>query len=89
MKTAKKRNEYQMYRDILVSSGKGNLKTHVVYKANLDFNNFKNYFNILNCAELLTIKEKTYTTTEKGYQFIKALSFVEKMLLPEKKVIEK
>ncbi len=67
-----RRNDLDICADILGVAQGGARKTHIVYRANLNFNIVKNYLGRLIGDELI---EKTddhhYITTEKGVEFLK------------------
>jgi len=46
-------------------------KTHIMYRANLSHQQLEKYLGILFDKELLGMKEGSYTTTQRGYLFIR------------------
>jgi len=65
-----KRNNLDICADILKVSRGGAKKTHLVYKANLNFKIVKRYLDHLVDNELLESDEGTFYLTEKGSRFI-------------------
>jgi predicted transcriptional regulator len=69
----RKRSNFEISADILKVAMGGARKSHIVYKANLNFQIIKNYLKDLINSGLLqypTNGSKLYTTTEKGIQYI-------------------
>ena len=64
------RGMYGISADILKVAMKGARKTHIIYKANLNFLVVKKYLKLLQHAELLTRSGRFYRTTEKGVKYI-------------------
>ena len=65
------RGMYETSADILKVARKGAKKSHIIYKANLNFLVVKKYLKLLQNAELLTLTEnRIYRTTEKGVKYI-------------------
>lgn len=65
-----KRNNLDICADILKVSRGGARKTHLVYKANLNFKIVKRYLDHLVDNELLESDEGIFYLTEKGSRFI-------------------
>ncbi len=65
-----KRNNLDICADILKVSRGGAKKTHLVYKANLNFKIVKRYLDHLVDSEFLESDEGVFYLTEKGSQFI-------------------
>ena len=65
-----KRNNLDICADILRVSRGGAKKTHLVYKANLNFNIVKRYIHGLTQSGLLEKTGERFYATEKGNQFI-------------------
>ena len=65
-----KRNNLDIFADILRVSKDGAKKTHLVYNANLNFNIVKKYMNELLENELLKQNGDRFYQTEKGARFI-------------------
>ncbi|MBA7481987.1 hypothetical protein ES707_17467 [subsurface metagenome] len=61
---------YDISADILKVAMKGARKSHIIYKANLNFLIVKKYLKLLQNAELLTRTGRIYRTTEKGVKYI-------------------
>ena len=69
----KKRSDIEILADILKVAKSGAKKSHIVYKANLNFKIVKNYLEILKNSDLITCPEgvvKVYRTTEKGTNYL-------------------
>ena len=70
---SKKRSNIEISADILRVAVGGARKSHIVYKANLNFEIIKDYLHSLTEAGLLQSPEngsKLFRTTEKGIDFI-------------------
>ena len=65
-----KRNNLDICADILRVSRGGAKKTHLVYKANLNFNIVKKYINGLTESGLLEKSGERFYVTEEGKLFI-------------------
>jgi predicted transcriptional regulator len=65
-----KRNNLDICADILRVSKNGAKKTHLVYKANLNFKIVKKYLNELRERELIIKDGDRFFPTEKGSEFI-------------------
>lgn len=65
-----KRNNLDICADILKVSRGGAKKTHLVYKANLNFKIVKRYLTHLIDSELLESEGDLFYLTEKGSRFI-------------------
>jgi len=65
-----KRNNLDICADILRVSRGGAKKTHLVYKANLNFNIVKRYINGLTESGLLEKSGERFYVTEEGKLFI-------------------
>jgi predicted transcriptional regulator len=71
---SRKRTNLEIRADILKIAMDGAKKSHIVYKANLNFAIIKDYLKDLSSAGLLSHPangSKLYTTTDKGIDFIK------------------
>jgi len=69
----KKRSDIEILADILKVAKGGAKKSHIVYKANLNFKIVKNYLTILSESGLITCPEgpeNTFNTTDKGIEYI-------------------
>lgn len=70
-----KRGSLQIIADILYNIGRGVLKTHIMYKANLNSTQLKKYLRLMINLDLLKTtkieKRKIYKSTEKGKRFLK------------------
>jgi len=70
---SKKRSDMEIYADILKVATGGARKSHIVYKANLNFKIVKKYLSNLRESGLITDPEnesKLYRTTEKGLKYL-------------------
>jgi len=65
-----RRNDLDICADILRTTRDGAKKTHIVYKANLNFNMIKRYLKRLIGGELLTLADGHYTTTDRGLSWL-------------------
>lgn len=77
----KNRNRFQITQAILEIARDGAGKTRIMYRANLSFKLLEEYLTVLVGAGLLKVKEeerKTYTTSEKGLQFLRDFEALEK-----------
>ena len=67
-----RRNDLDICADILGVAQNGARKTHIVYRANLNFNVVKKYLGRLIENDLLIRTDDFhYVTTEKGVEFLK------------------
>ncbi len=67
-----RRSSADICADILSVAVNGAKKTHIVYKANLNFRIVKGYIKTLVSGGLLTTEEdERYYSTEKGVEFLK------------------
>lgn len=70
---SKKRSEIEILADILRVTMDGAKKSHIVYKANLNFEIVRKYLDLLEKSELITGPEgssKIFNTTEKGVKYL-------------------
>ena len=70
---SKKRSDIEILADILEVAKSGAKKSHIVYKANLNFEIVKNYLDLLQRSGLITGpdgKDKLFSTTEKGTKYL-------------------
>jgi predicted transcriptional regulator len=73
---SRKRSNFEISADILKVAMGGARKSHIVYKANLNFEIVKGYLKELTSSGLLQSPDhetKLFTTTEKGIEYIKYL----------------
>jgi predicted transcriptional regulator len=73
---SRKRSNFEISADILKVAMGGARKSHIVYKANLNFEIVKSYLKELTSSGLLQSPDqgnKLFTTTEKGIEYIKYL----------------
>lgn len=74
-----------IYVDILRAIELGARKSHIVYKANLNFCRCRRYLDDLLGMELIKIKTHsppTWTITERGLEFLKKYGELRGLLLP-------
>ena len=70
----RRRDRISILVDMLEVIGDGARKTHIVYKANLNFESCRRYLNALRNAELIDIRVGSpmkWSITEKGRAFLK------------------
>ncbi len=65
-----RRNDIDICADILKVARVGAKKTHLVYKANLNFKIVKKYLSRLSENRLISSENGHYITTEEGMQFL-------------------
>ena len=65
-----RRNDMDICADILSVARGGAKKTHLVYKANLNFNIVKKYLSRLSEQSLISSEDGHYVTTEEGVRFL-------------------
>ncbi|MEM3658006.1 MAG: winged helix-turn-helix domain-containing protein [Candidatus Hadarchaeum sp.] len=79
----KRRNIITLYVDILNAIGTCSRKSHIVYRANLNFNRCQKYLDELLRMGLIKI-EKTHpikwSVTEKGNEFLKKYNEIQNLL---------
>lgn len=80
MTEERRRNDFQVMRDILVAASSGALKTHIIYHANSNFNHVKDYLTQALDAGLLREEGDRYYTTTKGERFVAQVFELELML---------
>jgi len=76
----KRRNEIDIYADVLRIAKDGVLKTRIVYGANLNFKIIKRYLSRLMERDLLVSSDKIYRTTESGLKFLEEYGNLTSML---------
>lgn len=71
----KRRDKLVIMADILQIARKGALKTQILYKANLSFEQLKQYLNVLTASNMLRKtrrkQREIYEATPKGLEFLK------------------
>ncbi|MDQ1279178.1 MAG: hypothetical protein QG670_438 [Thermoproteota archaeon] len=70
---SKKRSEIEILADILQITRKGAKKSHIVYKANLNFKIVKYYIELLEKSDLISGPEdssRLFNITEKGIKYL-------------------
>ena len=65
-----RRNDIDICADILKVARVGAKKTHLVYKANLNFEIVKKYLSRLSENRLISSENGQYITTEEGVKFL-------------------
>ena len=65
-----RRNDIDICADILKVARSGAKKTHLVYKANLNFEIVKKYLSRLSENRLISSENGHYITTEEGLKFL-------------------
>jgi predicted transcriptional regulator len=65
-----RRNDIDICADILKIARVGAKKTHLVYKANLNFEIVKKYLNRLSENNLISSENGHFITTEEGVKFL-------------------
>ena len=65
-----RRNDVDICADILRVARSGAKKTHLVYKANLNFDIVKKYLSRLSEQSLISSENGLYITTEEGVKFL-------------------
>ena len=81
----KKRSDIEILADILRVANDGAKKSHIVYKANLNFKIVRNYLNILKNSGLITVPEgnsRIFRTTEKGFEYLNHFEAFKNYLKP-------
>jgi len=68
----RKRNGIEICADILMVAKKGAKKSHIVYKANLNFKLLNKYLDQLRNSDLIvkSTKNNLFKTTEKGIEYL-------------------
>ena len=83
----KRRDKIVIMADILQIARKGALKTQILYKANLSFEQLKEYLNLLTATNLLKKscehQKEVYEATPKGLGFLKAHQQIMDFLTPD------
>jgi len=70
----RRRDKVSILLDMLEAIGDGARKTHIVYKANLNFESCRKYLNAMRNAGLVEIRIESpmkWAITEKGREFLK------------------
>lgn len=78
----RRRDTIDIYADILRAIARGCKRTHIVYKANLNFNRCKRHMADLFKGELVEIKSSspsTWEVTDKGREFLEKYEELMKM----------
>lgn len=69
-----KRGRIEIIAQILAFCAQPRLKTQIMYKTNITFNQFKSYATLLSSLSLLAHQSQKYVATEKGHQFVQAFN---------------
>jgi len=77
-----KRNNFEIYADVLKVARSPQRKTHLVYKANLNFGIVNKYINYLVEKGWLRKDDKFYSTTEEGEEFLDAFVKMHVLTVP-------
>lgn len=75
-----KRSRHEITRDILKVCRKGARKTHIVYRANLNFSIINDYLKNLLDGELLIPEGPFYRTTPEGVQYMELFEDLSNLL---------
>ena len=76
------RDRREIIEDILKAAQDGQIRTHIMYKTMLNFNQIKKYLLFLHERDLVLHDSATqlYTTTNKGIEFIKKSTDLAKLI---------
>jgi len=66
----RKRDELEILSEVLKIAKDGAKKSHIVYKANLNFKIVKDYLDTLMRSNMITLEGRNYKTTERGLRYI-------------------
>ena len=75
-----RRGRLEIIADILLVAKKGEKKTAIAYKANLNFNRVENYLSYLEEKGLMEHTGGEYKTTEKGREFLRDYQKMKELL---------
>ncbi len=78
-----RRTRMDVYADILKAVGEKSRKTHIVYKANLNFKRCKKYLTTLRENGLVEVRSHSplaWTITEKGKNFLKKYNSIRDLI---------
>ncbi len=70
--------------DILRVARDGAKKSHIVYRANLNFKVVKRYLKLLQHTGLLTLTDRFYRTTEKGAEYINHYDYLREYMVSDR-----
>ena len=76
-----RRGRLEIIADILLVAKKGEKKTAIAYKANLNFNRVENYLSYLEEKGLMEHTGGEYKTTEKGREFLHDYQKMKELLI--------
>jgi predicted transcriptional regulator len=84
-----RRSHLQNFFEILDLCRKPQVKTRIMYRANLSYRSLQHYLTHLQKYELLERhhSEETYLTTEKGLKFLQRLAELQQLLAASPKLI--
>jgi predicted transcriptional regulator len=78
------RGKIEIMADILSLSTAGIKKTHIMYRANLSYEQILYYLNELMAKSLISLHVRDgsalYTTTEKGREFLKCYAYMAQLI---------
>ena len=77
------RGMYDISADILRVARNGAKKTHIVYRANLNFAVVKRYLGRLERGDLITRVDEVFRTTERGIEFLDHFKALKGYLEPQ------
>jgi predicted transcriptional regulator len=82
-----RRDRLKIMAEIMEFTKERQLKTRIMYKVNLSFNQINEYLSFLTEMRFIRIqvenKKKSYELTSKGYSFIENYKEMENLLKPE------
>jgi predicted transcriptional regulator len=76
----KRRARHDIILEILKAAKNGVKKTKIMYKANLGFDQLKQYLNALKKENFITEESDIWKTTEKGLHAIEACKMCQRLL---------
>jgi predicted transcriptional regulator len=78
------RNRIDIIAELLDAARSGATKTKMMYKAMLSYGQLKEYLQMLTENDLIVYHDATqrFTTTDKGYQFIKRYEDLSELIIP-------
>jgi predicted transcriptional regulator len=75
-----KRSRLEMMHLILELARQGILKTHIMYRANLSYDQLTKFLDILLTQHLLQEEEGHYVTTARGHEFVDTFHEIQAIL---------
>ena len=76
------RSRQDIMADVLRLVQEPQLKTHIMYKVNLSFEQSQNYFELMVSNGLIHNTSNKWSITEKGRRFLQLYDEAEKVLVP-------